>query len=138
MDGGSVAILLLIAALILHLAEEVKTGFRKKLPVGEMPLPVFVGINVVIYVFCFATLALSLRNSRWAVPLAWVFAVSMALNRLGHRYHAHQKGVLSRRPDGLPIASVTCIFTSRSSYGRSLSRMIRTRSSKWVAQAHMA
>ena len=84
MSGRSVAILLLIVALILHLVEEVKTGFRKRLPVGEMPLWVFVGLNVAIYAFCFATLALSLCRSQWAAPLAWVFAVFMVLNGLGH------------------------------------------------------
>lgn len=84
MDGRSAAIVLLIAALVLHLVEEVRTGFRKKLPAGEMPLPVFVGLNVLIYTFCLATLVLSLRNSRWAGPLAWIFAVAMMLNGLGH------------------------------------------------------
>jgi hypothetical protein len=84
MDARSVAISLLIAALILHLVEEVQTGFRQRLPTGEMPLPLFVGINVALYAFCFATLALSLRSDLWAVPLAWILAVSMALNGLGH------------------------------------------------------
>lgn len=84
MDGRSAAILLLILALILHLVEEVKAGFRQALPVGEMPLPIFVGLNVVIYAFCFATLALSLAGSLWAIPLAWIFAGSMVLNGLGH------------------------------------------------------
>jgi hypothetical protein len=84
MDGRSSAILLLSAALILHLVEEVRTGFRQKLPVGEMPLPVFAGLNMVIYAFCFATLALSLRGRPWAVPLAWISAGSMVLNGLGH------------------------------------------------------
>ena len=84
MDGRSSAILLLILVLLLHLVEEIRTGFRKSLPVGEMSLPVFVAVNVVIYSFCFATLALSLRSSRWASPLAWAFALSMVLNGLGH------------------------------------------------------
>lgn len=75
---------LLIVALILHLAEEIKTGFRSKLPVGEMPLGLFVGINVVVYAFCFTTLVLSLRDGRSAPPFAWVFAAAMFLNGLGH------------------------------------------------------
>ena len=29
---------------------------------------VFVGLNVVLYAFCCATLALSLRSSKWEVP----------------------------------------------------------------------
>jgi hypothetical protein len=71
-------------ALVLHLIEEIKTDFRKRLPVGEMPLPVFVGLSLFIYAFCFATRAFSLRTSQWAAPLAWVFAVSMVLNGMGH------------------------------------------------------
>ena len=86
MDTRTALILLLIATLLIHLAEEIKTGFRKRLPVGvgEMPLPLFVGINVVIYAFCFTTLALSARGNELAVPLAWILAVAMLLNGLGH------------------------------------------------------
>lgn len=84
MEPTTTAILLLIIALILHLAEEVGTGFRKKLPLGEMQPGVFVGINVVLYAFCFATLFLSVAGNRWAIPLAWAFAIAMVLNGLGH------------------------------------------------------
>jgi len=59
-------------------------GFRERLPTGEMPLPLFVGINVVVYAFCFATLLLSLRDGELATPFAWIFATAMALNGLGH------------------------------------------------------
>ncbi|MBN1955948.1 MAG: HXXEE domain-containing protein [Anaerolineae bacterium] len=78
------AVLLLVVALILHLAEEVGTGFRKKLPLGEMPLGVFVGINVALYAFCFSTLFLSIAGNPWSIPLAWAFAIAMGLNALGH------------------------------------------------------
>jgi hypothetical protein len=78
------AILLAIVCLILHLAEEVKTSFRKKLPVGEMPLSLFLGLNVLIYAFCFATLTLAARNCEWAIPLTWALAIGMVLNGLGH------------------------------------------------------
>lgn len=84
MDGRSAGILILIVTLVAHLAEEVKTGFRQRLPIGEMPLPLFVGLNVLLYLFCFTTLALSLVQSTWVVPLAWVLALSMALNGAGH------------------------------------------------------
>jgi hypothetical protein len=56
MDTRTALILLLIATLLIHLAEEIKTGFRKRLPLGEIPLLLFVGINVVIYAFCSTTL----------------------------------------------------------------------------------
>lgn len=80
----SFAVLLLIVVLIAHLYEEVRTGFRREFPLGEMPLPVFIGINVLLYAFCFFTLYLSLRGHNFATPLAWVFALLMLVNGLGH------------------------------------------------------
>jgi hypothetical protein len=76
--------LMLIITLILHLVEEFKTGFRSRLPVGEMSRPLFVGINIVVYTFCFTTLILSARDGQLATPFAWVFATAMFLNGLGH------------------------------------------------------
>jgi hypothetical protein len=84
MDSTTVIILLLIVVLIMHLVEEVKTGFRQRFLLGEMPRPLFVGGNVVLYVFCFATLVLSARGDALAIPFAWIFAVTMFLNGLGH------------------------------------------------------
>ena len=84
MDRITSAILLLIAALVVHLVEEVKTGFRKKLPIGEMPKPLFIGINVVVYAFCFTTLLLSARGHELATLFAWVFAIAMLMNGIGH------------------------------------------------------
>ena len=84
MDRITSAILLLIAALVVHLVEEIKTGFRKKLPIGEMPKPLFIGINVVVYAFCFTTLLLSARGHELATPFAWVFAIAMLMNGIGH------------------------------------------------------
>jgi hypothetical protein len=77
-------VVLLIAALILHLIEEVRTGFRERFPAGEMSLPLFVAINVVVYAFCFATLILSARDGELATPFAWIFAATMLFNGLGH------------------------------------------------------
>jgi hypothetical protein len=76
--------LVLIAVLIAHLVEEVVTGFRTRLPVGEMPRPIFVGLNVVIYAYCFSTLALAVQGRPLALPLAWVLALAMSLNGLAH------------------------------------------------------
>jgi hypothetical protein len=84
MDRITSAILLLIAALVVHLVEEVKTGFRKKLPIGEMPRLLFIGINVVVYAFCFTTLLFSARGHELATPFAWVFAIAMLMNGIGH------------------------------------------------------
>lgn len=84
MDSVTAGILFLIVALILHLAEEVRTGFREQFITGEMPLPVFIGINVILYTFCFATLFLSARGASVALPMAWLLAVTMTLNGIGH------------------------------------------------------
>jgi uncharacterized membrane protein len=77
-------ILALILLLVAHLVEEIKTGFRHKLIIGTMPLPVFIGINTAIYLFCAATLFFSLTNNKLAAPFAWIFAVAMLFNGLGH------------------------------------------------------
>ena len=84
MRSLSAAILACILTLLTHMAEEITTGFRKKLPVGEMPLLLFVGINVLVYAFCFFTLFSSLNESALAVPLSWVLAVATIANGLGH------------------------------------------------------
>jgi hypothetical protein len=84
MNAVSLGIFLLIIVLIAHLVEEIRTDFRKKLPIGEMPLPVFVSINILLYAFCFTTFILSLISHPAAVTLAWIFAVGMAFNGFGH------------------------------------------------------
>jgi hypothetical protein len=84
MSDLSLAVILLIAALVLHLVEEVYTGFRTRLPVGQMPRPVFIGLNVLIYSFCLATLLLCLTDNPLAIPFAWAFAVAMLGNGTGH------------------------------------------------------
>ena len=76
-------IVLLIAALILHLFEEVRAGSRTGFPGDEMPLLVFVGINIAIYGFCFVTLIASARNGQLATPFTWAFAAAMLVNGLG-------------------------------------------------------
>jgi hypothetical protein len=84
MNRVSVTILIVIILLAMHLVEEVKTGFRKKIPIGEMPRPLFVGLNILLYAFCFKTLFLSVRGHTSAVPLTWIFAIGMLLNGAGH------------------------------------------------------
>jgi hypothetical protein len=84
MDTVSATILILITLLALHLVEEVKTGFRKKMLLGEMPKPLFIGLNILLYVYCFTTLFLSLRGHASAIPMTWIFAITMLLNGAGH------------------------------------------------------
>jgi len=84
MDTVASMILVLTAALTALLVEEVATGFRARLPLGEMSKPVYVGLNVIVYTYCFATLALAVRDQGLAIPLAWILALLMAANGLGH------------------------------------------------------
>lgn len=84
MNQISGAILFLICILIIHLIEEVKTEFRKRLPLGEMSATLFVGINIVIYLFCFSTLYLSMCSHPLTIPFTWMFALGMLLNGIGH------------------------------------------------------
>jgi hypothetical protein len=84
MDSVSVTILIVIIFLAMHLVEEIKTGFRKKMLIGEMPRPVFISLNILLYAFCFTTLFLSVRGYTSAVPLTWIFAIAMLLNGAGH------------------------------------------------------
>jgi hypothetical protein len=110
MDTISRTILLLIIALVAHLAEEVRAGFRKRFPLGEMPVPLFAGINVSIYTFCALTLRLSLRRNPLAVPFAWVFAAFMLMNGLGHLgIMAVKRGYF---PGGLtaPVLSLLSVY----------------------------
>ena len=84
MADGTGIILLLMAALTLHLVEQIRTGFRDQLPLGAMPLPAFVGINVAAYTLCFATLIASVRRGELATPFTWLFAIAMSANGLGY------------------------------------------------------
>jgi hypothetical protein len=84
MDTISLTILILIVTLAMHLIEEIKTGFRKQFPLGEMSMSLFVGINVIIYSFSFLTLFLSINTVSFALSLSWIFAVAMLLNGIGH------------------------------------------------------
>jgi len=75
MDRITILILALIILLILHLVEELKTGFRRKLIIGEMPRPVFITINMVIYLFSLATLILSLADNPMSPTFTWIFSI---------------------------------------------------------------
>jgi hypothetical protein len=77
-------VLALIITLLLHLVEEIKTGFRRRLPIAVMPKSVFIGINIGLYTYCFITLFLVLIGNAFAIPFTWVFALAMLINGLGH------------------------------------------------------
>jgi hypothetical protein len=74
----------LVLLLVIHLVEEVRTGFRRRIPTGEMPLGLFIGINVLIYSYCVLMLLFAFTSNPIAVPMAWIFAVAMLLNGVAH------------------------------------------------------
>jgi hypothetical protein len=79
--GGIIVLTLL---LVVHLVEEVRGDFRRRLPLGEMPLVLFVVINVLVYAFCAVMIWLALHENPAAIPMAWAFAIAMLVNGTGH------------------------------------------------------
>jgi hypothetical protein len=96
-------VLVLTAALVAHLIEEVSAGFRTRFPLGPMPKPIFIGVNIVIYTYCGATLILATRGHPMAIHLSWILASVMLLNGLGHL------GIMITRRDYFP-GGFTAIF----------------------------
>lgn len=84
MNTQSTLILILIVMLIIHLIEEVRTGFRERFPLFRFPRLLFVLANVVLYLFCGVTLYLSIAGDPLSVVFASVFAVGMLLNGVVH------------------------------------------------------
>lgn len=90
--------LALCVAFACHIADEALTGFLQvynptvrelRQRWGSFPMPPFefrewlVGLLVgCVILFCLTPLAF--RGARWLRPLAWIFAVIMLLNGLGH------------------------------------------------------
>ncbi len=84
MTGVTGGIIVLTLLLVLHFVEEVRGDFRRKFPLGEIPLLLFVGINVLVYAYCARMIWLALDGSPAAIPMAWGFAIAMMLNGTGH------------------------------------------------------
>jgi Mg/Co/Ni transporter MgtE len=84
MDDLFVALLILVFSLLLHLLEEIRQGFRVRFPLGEMPRGLFVGINLAIYAYAGLMLFWSFNGDPRAHALAWIFAVAMGINAVGH------------------------------------------------------
>lgn len=78
------SLLLLVAVQVGHLTEEIKTGFRRSFPLGEMPVVFFVSANVVLYAFCAVTVLLVVRDQSPGIAFAWILAVVMLINGLLH------------------------------------------------------
>ena len=84
MDPTLLAAGLLIGFVLVHLLEEILTGFRHKFPLGEMPVPVFLGINLLLYGYAGVMIKLLSVENPGGELMAWIFASGMLLNGLGH------------------------------------------------------
>ena len=99
-------VLALIIALGLHLAEEIKTGFRRRLPVGVMPKSVFIGINIGVYTYCFTTLVLTLIGN----ALANTFQLGVCRGHVDqwartYRYNGCEKTLFPRRFNRVSVSA---------------------------------
>ena len=99
----TLALILLLVSLILHLVEEIIFGFRKQFPLGEMPRSVFIGINVIIYLFAIVMIWLSYSGHPSSITMAWLFSIAMIVNGLGHL------GIMILRKGYFP-GGITAIF----------------------------
>jgi hypothetical protein len=84
MSRLTLALVILVGCLVLHLVEEIATGFRRRFPLGEMPRPLFVGVNAVLYSYAAVMIGLSLAAHPASAAMAWPFAAAMVLNGGGH------------------------------------------------------
>ncbi len=80
MNMIGVSVLVLTAVQALHLYEEVRTGFRRQFPLGEIPKKIFVTANVVGFAFALTTAFLCFVDSQAGIMAAWVYAIVMLIN----------------------------------------------------------
>jgi len=105
------------AALIVHLVEEIHTGFRRKFPLGEMPRSVFVTVNIIVYSWALAAYLSYFFNHPWGPSLVFFFSLAVLGNGLFHLGYM----VLRRRyfPGGItagalvPLGGVTMLCAAR-------------------------
>ncbi|MCX8131826.1 MAG: HXXEE domain-containing protein [Clostridia bacterium] len=103
---------LLVLTLAVHLAEEIRTGFRIKFPFGEIPKRVFVGVNIVIYSYAVLTLVLAMQNESVSIPLIWVFAIIQILNVIGHiGFMLRAKGYFPGGYTTIPLLLIALLLT---------------------------
>ncbi len=80
--GG--AVLVLTAVHALHLYEEVRTGFRRQFPLGEIPNSIFVTANAIGFAFALTTAYLCFAGVRTGIIAAWVYTIVMLVNAVLH------------------------------------------------------
>jgi uncharacterized membrane protein HdeD (DUF308 family) len=110
MSSVSVSIIILIVVQGLHLYEEVKQDFRRKLPVGEMPKGVFVAANVLVFAFAIVTLCMCQAEMMAGFVMAWIFGIGMILNGCIHMgMMIHKRGYF---PGGVTAPFVLVVAVS--------------------------
>lgn len=73
-----------IPLLLVHLVEEIATGYRERIPLGPMPKWLFVALNVVLYGFSLGALVLTARTQLAGLVMAWILTAVLILIGLGH------------------------------------------------------
>jgi hypothetical protein len=84
MNAIVISLIVLIAVQVVHLYEEVHTGFRQQTPLAKMSVSVFVAANIFAFAFALATAILSFVGASIGAVAAWVYAIAMLLNGLLH------------------------------------------------------
>lgn len=79
-----VIIIVLTVVQAIHLVEEIKAGFRKKFPLGPVPRWLMIAGNVILYLYAAATGYLVYTGKGAGLTMAWIFALLMLGNALGH------------------------------------------------------
>jgi hypothetical protein len=84
MNQVSVGIIFLIVVQAIHLFEEVRQDFRRKVPIGEIPKSLFVWLNVAAFTFAIVTLCLCQAEMAIGFVLAWIYGIAMIINGCIH------------------------------------------------------
>jgi hypothetical protein len=80
----SVGIIFLIVVQAIHLYEEVRRDFRRKVPIGEIPKSLFIWLNVAAFAFAVVTLCLCQAENAVGFVLAWIYGIAMVINGCIH------------------------------------------------------
>lgn len=108
MIGSIVLVLTTVQAL--HLYEEVRTEFRLKFPLAEIPKRIFVTANIIGFAFALITACLCFVNARAGILAAWVYAILMLVNGVLHL------GIMIIRRDYFPGGITACLILPAAIY----------------------
>jgi hypothetical protein len=110
MNLVSVGIIFLIVVQAIHLYEEVRSDFRRKVPIGEIPKSLFIWLNVAAFAFTIVTLCLCQAETSIGFVLAWIYGIAMVINGCIHiGMMIHKRGYF---PGGVtaPFVLVAAVY----------------------------